>query len=1052
MPALITAPFRNTRLILSLLIVAVLAYLFWTGSRYPALNEKAMMSGAIQLEDPLSFEAKYQLTEAMGTLERIFYSTLNWINTNKKGMTFGILFAAAIMTVLGYLQRRSFRGRFANSALGLVIGAPLGVCANCVAPIGKGMYASGMRAETALSAMVASPTLNIVVLSMLFSLVPFYMAVTKLVLSLFVILVAVPLLCRFLPQTQIDPTGVTGATGTQPPWSASDIVPGPAPEPIHMAVFSVAWAYLKNLWYIIKLTVPMMLLAGFLGAVAGTLFPQELITGLGFGVGALLLMTGITLFLPVPMSFDVVLTGALIAAGLSHGYVMGALFTLGSFSIYSFMIITQALGLRAAVLMAATIGGLGFAAGIGANTYHDWQSRRALEMLLQSELDLPANAPTNGLTDDLAAMRSGLWGAAHAATPETPVITGADAERITVSASPLAAPSPAGEMLFTRLEAAEIGIDKPVEFTMRDMWPPFWEGRSLASADIDRDGDIDLAIASTEVGLYLYRNDGAGQFSRLPADLGDLGDAPIFNAALADIDNDGWPDLFLTTYLQGNYWWRNVDGAFGAEAPRPVANNPETPLTMALSFADVDGDSHLDVALGNWAAGWYRRIPGEESRNRVLLNPDGLLDGSHHRDLPGIPGETLSILFSDFDGDGQSDLIVGNDFDIPDYFYRGDGKGALGMVTQPAGLIPHTTTTTMAVKVADLFNDGSPEIYLAQIAGRSSGVSSRLKFQPLAKYCDAIQDPAAKSTCETNMTIKGWYKAGNSFDPTYAGRCQQMQGRYREECKAMLIKDLAIQNRDASICALIPAEQRIPRAYCDLHFKPARTPQADEVALSHPQILRSNVLLERQGDGFTDTAETHHLDVGGWSWDTKVADFDQDGWQDVYIVNGTWVPNEVSPSNLFFHNSGGTGGFTEASQEFGLGDYLMTAAATRFDMDGDGDLDLVTHPVNGPLVVFRNTSQARGLTVALEDLSGNRDGIGARLVLEMADASFQTREIQLGGGFMSFDAPRAHFGLGAADTASALRILWPAGGETRIEGPLDAGYLYRVRRAQPAVQ
>jgi hypothetical protein len=70
----------------------------------------------------------------------------------------------------------------------------------------------------------------------------------------------------------------------------------------------------------------------------------------------------------------------------------------------------------------------------------------------------------------------------------------------------------------------------------------------------------------------------------------------------------------------------------------------------------------------------------------------------------------------------------------------------------------------------------------------------------------------------------------------------------------------------------------------------------------------------------------------------------------------------------------------------------------------------------------------------------------------MADGSFQTREIQLGGGFMSFDAPRAHFGLGAADTASALRIHWPAGGETRIEGPLDAGYLYRVQRAQPAAQ
>ena len=164
------------RLILSVLIVAVLAYLFWTGSRYPALDEKAMMSGAIQLEDSLSFEAKFPITADMTLAQRIFWSTLNWINTNKKGMTFGILFAAAFLTMIPYLRRRSFKGGFANSFLGMVIGAPLGVCVNCAAPIAKGMYSAGLRAETTLSAMIASPTLNIVVLTMAFSILPFYIA------------------------------------------------------------------------------------------------------------------------------------------------------------------------------------------------------------------------------------------------------------------------------------------------------------------------------------------------------------------------------------------------------------------------------------------------------------------------------------------------------------------------------------------------------------------------------------------------------------------------------------------------------------------------------------------------------------------------------------------------------------------------------------------------------------------------------------------------------------------------------------------------------------
>ncbi len=80
------------------------------------------------------------------------------------------------------------------------------------------------------------------------------------------------------------------------------------------------------------------------------------------------------------------------------------------------------------------------------------------------------------------------------------------------------------------------------------MWPPFWEGRSLSTGDIDGDGDPDLVIASTEAGLYLYDNNGGGEFTRIDADLGPIADLDVFNAALVDIDNDGWLDLFLATW------------------------------------------------------------------------------------------------------------------------------------------------------------------------------------------------------------------------------------------------------------------------------------------------------------------------------------------------------------------------------------------------------------------------------------------------------------------------------------------------------------------------
>jgi hypothetical protein len=295
------------------------------------------------------------------------------------------------------------------------------------------------------------------------------------------------------------------------------------------------------------------------------------------------------------------------------------------------------------------------------------------------------------------------------------------------------------------------------------------------------------------------------------------------------------------------------------------------------------------------------------------------------------------------------------------------------------------------------------------------------------------------------MDIKTWYKSGNNFDPTYAKRCQTLGEPDQSQCKAMLVKDLAIQRNDPKICKLIAKSQPVAQAYCAIHFWPSRAVTQADKNKSIPQILRSNVLLERKSDdGFADVAEAQKLDVGGWSWDTKVGDFDNDGWQDVYIVNGTWVPNEVSPSNLFFHNNG-QGGFTEQSGPFGLEDYLMTATASQFDMDNDGDLDMLTHPVNGPMVLFTNNNQTdNAITLRLRDYRGNRYAIGTVVSIETSKGT-QSREIQLGGGFMSFDALDVHFGLGGVKDVKSVSVRWPDGGVDEF-GPLTAGAIYDVTR------
>ncbi len=1014
------------RVIYAITLLVILAVSFWTTSRYPDLDDKALMSGAITLEDPLSFEALIPVTEDQPVIERIVLTTINWLSTNQNGMMFGILLGAVFLTLLGYINRRSFNGLFSNTLLGASVGAPLGVCVNCAAPIAKGMYVGGARAETTLAAMIASPTLNIVVLTMLFSLFPFYIALTKLLLSITFILLIIPLIVRLLPSKQHVAADIVGPT-----CIVENLV---QPSIEKNSFLHFCRDYAGSLWFIVRTTLPLMLLAGLLGAIFATLVPIDLLTDRPFLLIGAIMVALIGVIAPVPIGFDVVFSAALLNSGVDQGYVMILLFSLGIFSIYSFMIIYSTISARAAILLTLAVVVVSLCAGAAVHAYHNQQLDNALELLATSNVDSPEKVARDTKPEQ----------SSSAAASQHDFETSFSVE---LDRFPFGARSDAGETAFSRLEAWRIGIDKPIEFTMVDMWPPFWEGRSIATGDIDLDGDLDVVLASTHKGFYIYTNDGTGQFQALDLELGKFETMPVFNAALVDINNDGWLDLFVATYRNGNYWIPNDAGSFDVNKAVRVANRDDAVLSLSLSFADIDKNGFIDVALGNWAAGWYRRVPGEESRNRIVFN-DGELSGRRFTDLPGIPGETLSILLTDFNTDGHTDLMVGNDFEISDYFYIGDGDNFTS-ITHADQIVPHTTTTTMSLKTADLWNDGRVSIYAAQIAGRSSNVSERLNMRPIDNYCDDIERKSDLITCQKNMSIKRWYRSGHSFDPTYASRCQEMSDRYAAECRGMLIKDLAIQRNDPKVCLLIPNDQVIPKYYCDIHFQPIRTPTKQETKESIQQILARNVLLVPQSSGhYEDLAVEAGLEVGGWSWDTKVGDIDNDGWLDIYIVNGTWVPNEVTPSNLFFKNQA-NGTFEEKTKDYGLVDYLMTAAVSQFDIDGDGDLDMIAVTVNGPVVAFINNSQdGNSIQFELRDFLGNRFGIGTRLQIQYGDKGelHQSREIQLGGGFMSFDAPIAHFGLGEYERISRLTIQWPDGNETILDETLTAGALYTINR------
>ncbi len=1035
----------DKRLILSILLIAGLAGTFWTQSRVPQLNEKALMGGTVQL-DELGFETVLTVQPDDPAMQRILFTTVNWLDTNKKGMTFGLLFAAALMLLLTRSKTRSFESRFANSALGMAIGAPLGVCVNCAAPIARGLHAGGARVETTLAAMLSSPTLNIIVLSMLFALLPGYIVAIKLGLTIGFVLVVLPLLGRLFggdvrqPLPSGSPTNLldTAPTNTLagPGWGAA-----------------VAWllrSYAKNLWFICRTTVPLMVLAGFLGAVlvtfvpwssVATLIPDTTMTGV---LASMLVVALIGITLPVPIAFDVLVTAILLAAGMPMRYAVILLFTLGIYSIYSLAIVWTGISRRLSVVLFVVLAGLGVIAGVLAEGFHKMQLREQHQLFLATFGE--TTAPRGPMR-----YREAKATPAPPARPVEPLARAplVDVTRPGITIERTAFRPRVGELgpQFTRLEGDMFGFDEPYAFDVTNFLS-LHRFRAIASGDVHHDGWPDVVITSDR-GLTLYRNEAGARFRRQPIDLGDLRDCRVVNAALVDLDDDGWLDIVFCCYRRGNFVLYNQDGRFDATRLFELPNHDTAIMSGTMSFGDLDRDGDLDVAVGNWSIGQIGQVRGavgglSSSRNVVLMNHGG--GAFDVRLLPGAVGESLASLLSDFDNDGDLDLVMANDFGPPDTFYRGDGSGSLSRIRRGDGVIPHSTVTTMSFATADLDNDLVPEMYIGQITGRSGSGGPTLT--PIGDaIADEMIEPAHREHCRHVLAVQEQLlRIAKQQDLTIT---TSIDPRYREDSIALFLLYHATNwNPDPQLCELFRGNWEPFGFACGLVFGERVEQTEAERKDSIPARAGDNVLLRSNGNGgFVDVAGELGLGVVGWTWNAKFADLDNDEWQDLFVVNGEFT-TRTRETNMLFRNEGGRR-FVDTTATSGLTSLLATSSYTYVDFDNDGDLDIIALPAVGPVLTYRNNLAGnRSVAFELRDERGNHFGIGAKIVIRYGPdgARQQIREIQASGGFVSFDAPIAWFGLGEYERIAGVEIRWSTGEVTRLDRELLAGSRYLIRR------
>ena len=204
--------------------------------------------------------------------------------------------------------------------------------------------------------------------------------------------------------------------------------------------------------------------------------------------------------------------------------------------------------------------------------------------------------------------------------------------------------------------------------------------------------------------------------------------------------------------------------------------------------------------------------------------------------------------------------------------------------------------------------------------------------------------------------------------------------------------------------------------------------------------VTGNRLYNNDGNGnFTDVTDFAGVREGYWGWASCFADFNNDGYLDIYHENGFPIPIAQEfvndPARLFMAN--GYGSFTELSASSGLQYTGQGRGVSCFDYDLDGDIDILVMPNDDDVLLYRNdlNNGNHYLTVLLDDESSNSSAIGAKITLH-GTFGLQTREVTAGSNFVSNNGFRQHFGLGINSSPQSLEVHWPDGENLFLAGPV----------------
>ncbi len=504
-------------------------------------------------------------------------------------------------------------------------------------------------------------------------------------------------------------------------------------------------------------------------------------------------------------------------------------------------------------------------------------------------------------------------------------------------------------------------------------------GCGVAFYDYDQDGWLDIFLVngwrledfppSNQPTCHLFKNNRDGTFTDVTTRAGLIRRGWGQACCVGDYDNDGYDDLFVTSYGQNELFHNNGNGTFTNVTAKAGLLQSRIRWNSGCAFLDYDRDGYLDLFVANYIDLDLKTAPLPESGPCTYK---GILVACGP---PGLPG-------------GKNIL------------YHNDGNGVFRDVSEKSGMWNTVGQYGLGVCVADLDNDGWPDIYVANDSNAATLYRNQKDgtFLDVAIEVGAALSPDGKPQAGMGVSIGDYNHDGNLdiVKTNFAGDT------------ASLYKNLG-----------------------NFAF--------DDETYQSGLGLNTRYLM----------------------WGVGFFDMDNDGWLDILIANGHVYP-EVNASKTeapyaepkYLYRNLRDGRFEDVSAKGGAGiSAAVPARGCSFgDYDNDGDLDVVVNCMNALPQLLRCDSEVRRNWIKIKavGVKSNRTGIGARVRVvakptpSSATPMVQVDEVHSGSGYYSQNDLRLHFGLDQAAIVDVVEVRWPSG-QLDVFRNLAVNRLYVVR-------